>query len=107
MAHLAEWIVHEPSGKRHRLAVGRGLFGLRVTLDRRILQRFDQTPDADRYVASAAGHVLTVTVPRASHEQPTLAVDGRGVLGSETTLTPPEAGATAAIPAAVTGEDPA
>src|SRR3989454_3306736 len=105
MAHLAGWIVHEPSGKRHRLAVGRGLLGLRVTLDRRTLQRFDQTPDADRYVASVAGHVLTVTVPRASHDQPTLAVDGRVVLGSETTLTPPEAGATAATPTTLTGED--
>jgi len=105
MAHLAEWIVHETSGKRHQLAVGRGLFGLRVTVDRRILQRFDQTPDADRYVASVAGHLLTVTVPRASHGQPTLAVDGRVVLGSETTLTPPEAGATAATPTTRTGED--
>src|SRR6267378_2405380 len=104
MARLAEWTVLEPSGRRHQLGVGRSLFGLRVTCDRRTLQRFDQTPDADRYVASVAGHVLTVTVPRTSQDQPALSVDGRVVLGSETTLTPLEAGV-AATPTAVTGED--
>ena len=104
MARLAEWTVIEPSGKRHAVGVGRNLFGLRVTLDRRVLQRFDQTPDADRYVASVAGHVLTVTVPRVSSDQATLAVDGRQVLGSETTLTPPEAAASS-TPIAVSGED--
>jgi hypothetical protein len=104
MARLAEWSVIEPSGKQHAVGVGRNLLGLRVTLDRRVLQRFDQMPDADRYVASLAGHVLTVTVPRVSSDQATLAVDGRQVLGSETTLTPPEAAASS-IPIAVSGED--
>jgi hypothetical protein len=104
VARLAEWTVIEPSGKRHAVSVGRNLFGLRVTLDRRVLQRFDQTPDTDRHVASVAGHVLTVTVPRLSADQATLAVDGRQVIGSETTLTPPEAAASS-TPTAVSGED--
>jgi len=105
MARVAEWTVLEPSGRRHQLGVGRSFFGPRVTLDRRALQRFDQTPDDDRYLASIAGHVLTVTVPRTSNDQPTLAVDGRSVLGGETTLTQPEAGQAAASPSAVTGAD--
>ena len=105
MARDAEWTVLEPSGKRHRLRVGRSLLGLAVTLDRNTVRRFDRTPDADRFVASLAGHVLTVTVPRASSDQPGLAVDGRAVLGSETTLTQPEAGQAAAAATPVTGED--
>ncbi len=105
MAWVAEWTVLEPSGKRHRLRVGRSLFGLAVTLDRNTVRRFDRTPDADRYVASLAGHVLTVTAPRASSDQPGLAVDGRAVLGSETTLTQPEAGQAAAAATPVTGAD--
>src|SRR3989442_5009062 len=104
-AWVAEWTVLEPSRKRHRLRVGRSLFGLAVTLDRNTVRRFDRTPDADRYVASLAGHVLTVTVPRASSDQPGLAVDGRAVLGSEATLTQPEAGQAAAAATPVTGED--
>jgi hypothetical protein len=105
VSRLAEWTVIEPSGKRHAVGVGRNLFGLRVTLDRRKLQRFDQTTDADRYVASVAGHVLTVSVPRTSSDQATLAVDGRTLMGTETTLTPPEAGSAAGTPAALSGED--
>src|SRR2546427_6165547 len=105
VARDAEWTVLEPSGKRHRLRVGRSLLGLAVTLDRNTVRRFARSPDADRYVVSLAGHVLTVTVPRASSDQPGLAVDGRAVLGSETTLTQPEAGQAAAAATPVTGED--
>lgn len=105
VARLGDWSVLEPSGQRHLVGVGRSLFGLRVTCDRRTLRRFDQTPDADRYVANVAGHLLTVTVPRSSNDQATLAVDGRPVLGSETTLTQPEAGAGSAAPNPVSAED--
>src|SRR5256712_10623438 len=107
VARDAEWTVLEPSGKRHRLRGGRSLLGLAVTLDRNTVRRFDRTPDADRYVVSLAGHVLTVTVPRASSDQPGLAVEGRAVLGSETTLTQPEAGQAAGAATPVPGEGPA
>src|SRR3989441_2877592 len=104
MARLAEWTVFEASGQRHVVGVGRSLFGgLSVTLDRKTLARFDQTPAADRYVTSVTGHVLTVSAPRASSDQPTLSVDGRPVLGSETTLSAPLT--TDAARAAIHGQD--
>ena len=91
MARVAEWTVTEASGKQHRVLVERApIFGARVILDRRRLERFDQTPESDRYVTSLAGHVLTVNTPRVSNDQPTLHVDGKPVLGMETTLTAPE-----------------
>ena len=90
MARVAEWTVTEASGRQHRLLVERTPFiGLRVTADRRRLERFDQTPDSDRYVMSLTGHVLTVVIPRVSNDQPSLHVDGKLVLGTETTLTAP------------------
>jgi len=90
MARVAEWTVTETSGRQHRVLVDRvPLLGVRVTLDRRRLERFDQTPEADRYVASLAGHVLTVSAPRIANDQPTLHVDGKPVLGTETTLPAP------------------
>lgn len=104
MARIAEWNVFEASGQRHVVGVGRNLFGgLSVTFDRKSLARFDQTPEADRYLTSVTGHVLTVSAPRASSDQPTLSVDGRPVLGGETTLPAPLTidGAGAAI----TGQD--
>ncbi|OLC20649.1 MAG: hypothetical protein AUH33_03280 [Chloroflexi bacterium 13_1_40CM_68_21] len=104
MARLAEWTIIEASGKRHVVGVGRNLFGgLGVTLDRKTLARFDQTPAADRYVTSVTGHVLTVSAPRASSDQPTLSVDGRPVLGSETTLSAPVT--IDAAGAAISGQD--
>ena len=97
MAHLAEWTVADAAGRQHHVFVDRSLIGgLRVTLDRRRLDRFDQTPESDRYVTSLAGHVLTVVVPRVSNDQPTLHVDGRPVLGPETTLAPAAVDATGA-----------
>jgi hypothetical protein len=93
MARIAEWTVTEASGRQHRVLVERmPLFGTRVTVDRRRLERFDQTPESDRYVTSVAGHVLTVNIARVSNEQPTLHVDGKPVLGSDATLPAPAAG---------------
>jgi len=104
VARLAEWTVFEASGRRHVVGVGRNVFGgLSVSFDRKSLARFDQTPDADRYVMSVTGHVLTVSAPRASTDQPTLSVDGRPVLGSETTLSAPVT--IDAAGAAITGQD--
>jgi len=106
MGHVADWTVTEASGRQHRVFVDRPmLLGARVTVDRRKLDRFDQTPESDRYVTSIAGHVLTVVIPRVSNDQPTLHVDGQPVLGTETTLPAPAAGATDATGAAVSGRD--
>lgn len=106
MARIAEWIVHEVNGKQHRIAVERvPLLGIRVSVDRRRLERFDQTATSDRYVTSTAGHVVTAIVPRASNDQPTLTVDGKAVLGSETTLAPAESTASASSGTAVSGHD--
>ena len=106
MAHVAEWTVTEASGRQHRVFVDRAmLVGVRVTVDRRRLDRFDQTPESDRYVASLASHVLTVVVPRVSNDQPMLHVDGKPVLGPETTLAAPVAGAPDGTGAAVSGQD--
>lgn len=103
MAHLAEWTVTEASGRQHSVFVDRSMLsGVRVTVDRRRLDRFDQTPEADRYVTSLAGHVLTVVIPRVSNDQPTLHVDGKPVLGPETTLV---AAATDATGTVVSGRD--
>src|SRR6266566_4668639 len=95
MARVAEWTVTEASGRQHRVLVDRApLLGARVTLDRRRLERFDQTPESDRYVTNLAGHVLTVNASRVTNDQPTLHVDGKPVLGMETTLSgAPAAGA--------------
>src|SRR5712691_6526398 len=106
MARVAEWTVTEASGRQHRVLVDRApLFGARVTVDRRRLERFDQTPESDRYVASVAGHVLTVNTPRVSNDQPTLHVDGKPVLGTETTLAAPAAGTPGATGATVSSRD--
>ncbi len=103
MGHVAEWTVSEASGRQHHVFVDRPmLLGARVTVDRRRLDRFDQTPESDRYVTSLAGNVLTVVVPRASNDQPTLHVDGKPVLGTETTLA---GGAIDATGATVSGRD--
>src|SRR3989454_9254621 len=93
MARVAEWTVTETSGRQHRVLVDRvPLLGVRVSVDRRRLERFDQTPETDRYVTSLAGHVLTVNAPRAANDQATLHVDGKPVLGTETTLPAPVVG---------------
>ncbi len=106
MARIAEWTVTEPSGRQHRVLVDRApLLGVRVTVDRRRLERFDQTPECDRYVTNLAGHVLTVNAPRLANDQPTLHVDGRPVLGTETTLAAPLGGAPDATGATVTSRD--
>jgi len=106
MAHVAEWTITEASGRQHRVLVDRApLLGVRVSVDRRRLERFDQTPESDRYVTSLAGHVLTVNQPRVANDQPTLHVDGKPVLGTETTLPAPVAGATDVMGAAVSGRD--
>jgi hypothetical protein len=106
MARVAEWTVTEASGKQHRVLVDRApIFGARVLLDRRRLERFDQTPESDRYVTSLAGHVLTVNTPRVSNDQPTLHVDGKPVLGTETTLAAPAEGATDTSGGAVSSRD--
>jgi hypothetical protein len=55
-------------------------------------------------VTSVAGHVITVVIPRVTNDQPTLHVDGKPVLGTETTL-PAPAGATDATGAVVSGRD--
>ena len=91
MARIAEWTVTEATGRQHRVRVERmPFFGTRVIIDRRRIERFDQTPESDRYVTSLSGHVLTVNTPRVSNDQATLHVDGKPVLGAETTLTAPE-----------------
>ena len=106
MARLAEWTVTEASGRQHRVFVERApIFGTRVLLDRRRLERFDQTPESDRYVTSLAGHVLTVNTPRGSNDQPTLHVDGKPVLGTETTLAGPVPGAPDTTGATVSSRD--
>ncbi len=106
MARIAEWTVTEASGRQHRVRVERvSLLGVRVFLDRRRLEQFDQTPESDRYVTSLAGHVLTVNTPRVSNDQPTLHVDGKPVLGTETTLAAPLAGAPDATGATVSSRD--
>jgi hypothetical protein len=106
MARLAEWTVTEASGRQHRVWVERApLLGTRVLVDRRRLERFDQTPESDRYVSSLAGHVLTVNTARVSNDQPTLHVDGKPVLGTETTLPAPAAGAPDATGATVSSRD--
>lgn len=106
MARIAEWTVTEASGRQHRVLVDRALLlGPRVTIDRRRLERFDQTPESDRYVTSVAGHVLTVNTARVSGDQPTLHVDGKPVLGSETTLPAPLADAPDATGASVSSRD--
>ena len=106
MARLAEWTVTEASGRQHRVFVERApIFGTRVLLDRRRLERFDQTPESDRYVTSLAGHVLTVNTPRGSNDQPMLHVDGKPVLGTETTLAAPLEGAPDASGATVSSRD--
>jgi hypothetical protein len=106
MAQIAEWTVTEASGRQHRVLVRRALiFGAQVTVDRRALRRFDQTPESDRFVTSIGGHVLTVVIPRVTNDQPTLHVDGKPVLGTETTLPAPAEGATDATGAVVSGLD--
>jgi hypothetical protein len=106
MTRVAEWTVTEFAGRQHRVLVDRGpLFGLRVTVDRRRLERFDQTPESDRYVMSLAGHVLTVNAPRVSSDQPTLHVDAKPVLGAETTLPAPLADAPEQTGASVSSRD--
>lgn len=106
MAHVAEWTVTEASGRQHRVVVDRApLFGTRVIVDRKRLERFDQTPESDRHVTSLAGHVLTVVIPRVTNDQPTLHVDGKPVLGTETTLPAPAAGAPDTAGAAVSSRD--
>jgi hypothetical protein len=106
MARLAEWTVTEASGRQHRVHVERvPIFGTRVIVDRRRLERFDQTPESDRYVTSLAGHVLTVNTPRGSNDQPTLHVDGKPVLGAETTLAAPLEGAPDTAGATVSSRD--
>ena len=88
MARLAEWTVTDPVGRQHPLVVERmPLFGLRVLIDRRRVERFDQTPESDRYVARIAGHVLTVAIPRVTGDAPSLSVDGKSVFGTEAVLT--------------------
>src|SRR5437773_3638459 len=106
MARVAEWTVTEASGRQHRVLVDRApLFGARVTLDRRRLERFDQTPESDRYVTNLAGHVLTVNTSRVTNDQPTLHVDGKPVLGADTTLPAPAAGAPDTAGATVSSRD--
>lgn len=106
MAQVAEWTVTEASGRQHRVLVRRTpLFGAQVTVDRRALQRFDQTPESDRFVTSIGGHVLTVVIPRVTNDQPTLHVDGKPVLGTETMLPAPVEGAPDAMGTVVSGRD--
>ena len=105
MANVAEWTVTEASGRQHRVVVRRSLFGAQVTVDRRAVQRFDQTPESDRFVTSIGGRVLTVVIPRVTNDQPTLHVDGKPVLGTETTLPAPAAGALDTGGATVTSRD--
>src|SRR2546430_17408146 len=106
MAHVAEWTITEAAGRQHRVLVDRSLLGgVRVPLDRRRLDRFDQTPESDRYVTSIAGHVITVNTPRVSNDQPTLHVDGKPVQGTETTLPAPAEGAPDSAGATVSSRD--
>src|SRR5882762_2479138 len=106
MARVAEWTVTEASGKQHQVVVDRApIFGARVTVDRHRIERFDQTPESDRYVTSLAGHVLTVNTPRVSNDQPTLHVDGKPVLGADTTLAAPASGAPDTAGATVSSRD--
>ena len=106
MARLAEWTVTEATGKQHRVVVERApILGARVIVDRRRIERFDQTPESDRYVTSLAGHVLTVNTPRVLNDQPTLHVDGKPVLGADTTLPAPAAGAPDTAGATVSSRD--
>ncbi|HVD51210.1 MAG TPA: hypothetical protein VNB51_04155 [Candidatus Udaeobacter sp.] len=106
MARLAEWTVTDATGKQHRVVVERApILGARVIVDRRRIERFDQTPESDRYVTSLAGHVLTVNTPRVSNDQPTLHVDGKPVLGADTTLPAPAAGAPDTAGATVSSRD--
>jgi hypothetical protein len=106
MARLAEWTVTEASGRQHRVLVDRApLIGTRVTVDRRRLERFDQTPESDRYVTSFAGHVLTVNAPRLANDRPTLHVDGKPVLGTEMTLPAAIEGTPDVTGATVSGRD--
>jgi len=103
MAHVAEWTITEAAGRQHHVLVDRSLLGgVRVVVDRRRLDRFDQTPESDRYVTSLAGHVLTVVLPRVTNDLPSLHVDGKPVLGTEMTLL---AAATDATGATVSGQD--
>lgn len=96
----------EASGRQHRVRVERvPLLGVRVIVDRRRIERFDQTPETDRFVTNLAGHVLTVNTPRGSDEQPTLHVDAKPVLGSETTLSAPASGAPDTTGATVSSRD--
>lgn len=106
MARLAEWTVTDASGRQHRVLVDRTpILGTRVTIDRRGIERFDQTPESDRYVTNLAGHVLTVNAPRLSTDEPMLHVDGKAVLGMETTLPAPVEGAPDTTGATVSGRD--
>ena len=105
MANVAEWTVTEASGRQHRVVVRRSLFGAQVTVDRRAVQRFDQTPESDRFVTGIGGRVLTVVIPRVTNDQPTLHVDGKPVLGTETTLPASAAGALDTGGATVTSRD--
>jgi hypothetical protein len=95
--------VTDPAGRQHALVVERRpLFGARVLIDRRRVERFDQTPEADRYVATIAGHVLTVAIPRVTHDPPSLSVDGKMVLGADAVLT---AAVEDSAASAVSGQD--
>ena len=106
MARIAEWTITEASGRQHKVLVDRvPIFGPRVTVDRRRLERFDQTPESDRYVTSVAGHVLTVNTARVSNDQPTLHIDGKPVLGSEATLAAETTGGPDAAGATVSSRD--
>jgi hypothetical protein len=106
MGNVAEWTVTEASGRQHHVLVRRTLiFGAQVTVDRRALRRFDQTPESDRHVTSLAGHVVTVVIPRVSNDQPTLHIDGKPVLGTETTLPAPAADAPNTAGATVSSRD--
>jgi hypothetical protein len=106
MARIAEWTVTGASGRQHRVRVERvPLLGVRVIVDRRRIERFDQTPETDRFVTNLAGHVLTVNAARGTNDQPTLHVDGKPVLGSEATLPAPAAGAPDASGGTVSSRD--
>jgi len=106
MARIAEWTITEPSGRQHKVLVDRvPIFGPRVMVDRRRLERFDQTPESDRYVTSVAGHVLTVNTARVSNDQPTLHIDGKPVLGTDATLAAETTGAPDPAGATVSSRD--
>jgi len=106
MARIAEWTITEASGRQHKVLVDRApILGARVTVDRRRLERFDQTPESNRYVTSIAGHVLTVNTARVSNDQTTLHIDGKPVLGTQATLTAAASGAADATGATVSSRD--